>query len=282
MLTKVWKSCFASVCSLNFLNERGVLIDTLTGFKVKNSLVTSEQAFYVPKAKKVEIRFVDEDANTVTASMKIDYAEFVNDLKVGFTNNHSDYAVFSIDFPDFNDIPGLTLCERRHYPIGQHVAMLGYNNGFQNLSIKQAIVSSAFANSNGLRYLQIDGLTSFGNSGSPVIDPNSMCVIAIVSRRCTPAAKSYQQLQEIISTNLDELRKISGNMRFAEVDPVQVLIANQNQLKLLVNSIYKYVPMGASQAVMLDQIITYFNEKSIENQYTKINIEKVGVNFLEG
>jgi len=98
MLTKVWKSCFASVCSLNFLNERGVLIDTLTGFKVKNSLVTSEQAFYVPKAKKVEIRFVDEDANTVTASMKIDYAEFVNDLKVGFTNNHSDYAVLALTF----------------------------------------------------------------------------------------------------------------------------------------------------------------------------------------
>lgn len=282
MLTKVWKSCYASVCSLNFINERGIVIDTLTGFKVNNSLVTSEQAFYVPKAKKVEIRFVDEDANTVTASMKIDYAEFVNDLKIGFTNNHSDYAIFSIDFPDFKDIPSLTLCERRHYPIGQHVAMLSYNCGCPNLSIKSAIVSSAYANSNGLRYIQIDGLTSFGNSGSPVIDPNTMQVIAIISRRNTPAAKSYQQLLDIISSNLEELKKIESTVKLGDVDPVQVLIANQNQLKLLVNSVYKYVPMGASQAIMLDQIITYFNEKSIEDQVSNTCMEKVGVNFMEG
>lgn len=282
MLTKVWKACYRSVCSLNFINERGIVIDTLTGFKVKNSLVTSEQAFYVPKAKKVEIRFVDEDANTTTASMKIDYSEFVNDLKIGFTNNHSDYAIFNIDFPDFNDIPGLTLCERRHYPIGQSVAMLSFNCGCSNLSIKSALVSSAFANSNGLRYVQLDGLTSYGNSGSPVIDTNSMEVIAIVSRRNTPAAKSYQQLQEIIASNLDELRKISGTVKMGDIDPVQVLIANQNQLKLLVNSIYKYVPMGASQAIMLDQIITYFNEKSIEDQVSISSMEKVGVNFNEG
>jgi len=282
MLTKVWKSCYASVCNLNFINERGIIIDTLTGFKVKNSLVTSEQAFYVPKAKKVEIRFVDEDANTLTASMKIDYAEFVNDLKIGFSNNHSDYAIFNIDFQEFKDIPSLTLCERWHYPIGQQVAMLSFSCGCPNLSIKNALVSSAFANSNGLRYIQIDGLTSFGNSGSPVIDPNTMEVIAIVSRRNTPAAKAYQQLQEIIASNLDELRKIEGSVKLVDIDPIQVLIANQNQLKLLVNSIYKYVPMGASQAIMLDQIITYFNEKSIENSYTRINMEKVGVNQMKG
>jgi len=160
--------------------------------------------------------------------------------------------------------------------------MLSFNCGCSNLSIKSALVSSAFANSNGLRYIQLDGLTSYGNSGSPVIDTNSMEVIAIVSRRNTPAAKSYQQLQEIIASNLDELRKISGTVKMGDIDPVQVLIANQNQLKLLVNSIYKYVPMGASQAIMLDQIITYFNEKSIEDQVSISSMEKVGVNFNEG
>lgn len=282
MLTKVWKSCYASVCSLNFINERGVVIDTLTGFKVNNSLVTSEQAFYVPKAKKVEIRFVDEDANTVTASMRIDYAEFVSDLRIGFTNNQSDYAIFNLDFPEFKDIPGLSLCERRHYPIGMQVAMLSFGCGCQNLSIKNALVSSAFANSNGLRYIQIDGLTSCGNSGAPVIDPNTMQVIAIVSRGNTTAAKSFQQLQEIIASNLEQLKRVEGSVKVSDIDPVQVLIANQNQLKLLVNSIYKYVPMGSSQAIMLDQIITYFNEKSIENQEINTGMEKVGINFVKG
>ncbi|MGD9978305.1 MAG: serine protease [Bacteroidales bacterium] len=281
MLGSVWKSCHASVCSLNFINERGIVIDTLTGFKVKDSLVTSEQAFYIPRAKKVDIRFVDEDANTTTVSLKIDYQELVNDLKVGFTNNHSDYAVFNLNFPDFKYIPSLLLSERRHYSIGSQVAMLSFGCGCPNLSIKNAFISSAFANSNGLRYLQLDGLTSFGNSGSPVIDPSSMQVIAIISRRNTPAARAYRQLQDTISSNLEELRKIEGNLRLTDIDPIQVLIANQNQFKLMVNSIYKYVAMGSSQAIMLDQILTYFNEKYMENQYDNINLEKVGVNFME-
>ncbi|MCB8964327.1 MAG: trypsin-like peptidase domain-containing protein [Bacteroidales bacterium] len=280
MLTKVWKSCYASVCRLSFVNERGIVIDALTGFKVDKSLVTSEQAFYIPKAKKVEICFVDEDANTVTASMRVDYAEFVNDLRIGFSNNHSDYAVFNLDFAEFKDIPSLSLCERRHLPIGEQVAMLSYSCGGKNLSIKNALISSAFANADGVRYIQIDGLTSCGNSGSPVIDPATMAVIAIVARRTTPAAKAYQQLQEIIASNLEVLKGIEGSIKLGDIDPVQVLVANQNQLKLLVNNIYRYAPMGASQAVMLDQIISYFNEKSIENKYNQIVIEKVGVKFM--
>lgn len=279
MLTNVWKNCHASICSLNFINERGITIDSLTGFKVNNSLVTSEQAFYIPKAKKVEIRFVDEDANTETASMKIDYKEFINDLKIGFANNKADYAIFNIDFPDFQALPSLSLCEGRHFPIGQQLAILGYNGGCPNLSIKTAIISSAYSNSNGVRFLQIDGLTCYGNSGAPVIDPETMQVVAIVSRRNTPAAKSYQQLQDIISANLEELRKIEGNLKMGDLDPIQILIANQNQIKLLAGNIYKYVAMGVSQAVMLDQIITYFNEQAIENKLGIKNEVKVSANF---
>lgn len=269
MFSQVWKSCHASVCSLNFISERGITIDTLTGFKVNSSLVTSERAFCVPKAKKVEIRFVDEDANTTTESMKIGYREFVDELRVGCSHNHSDYAIFSIDFPEFKSIPSLTLCERRYFPIGQQVAMLSFSCGCPNLAIKQALVSSVFASSNGLRYLQIDGLTSLGNSGSPIIDPSTMEVIGIVSRQNTPAFKSYQQLQEIIASNLEELRRIEGSIKLADIDPVQVLIANQNQLKLLVNRIYRYVPTGASQAITLDRIVTYFSGKCTEQQPAK-------------
>jgi hypothetical protein len=38
-------------------------IDSLSGFKVNNSLITSEYAFYMSNAQKVEITFVDVDAN---------------------------------------------------------------------------------------------------------------------------------------------------------------------------------------------------------------------------
>lgn len=270
MYSQVWEKCSASVCCLNFYNEHGVLIDTLSGFKINKSLVTCEQAFYVKGAQKVEIRFVEAEANTPKASMRLDYKEFIDDLRIGFTHNQADYAVFNIDFAEFQDIPSLSLCERWNYPIGMPVAIIGFNGVGQNLSIKTGIVSSAFSNKQGVRYLQLDGLTCYGNSGAPVIDPQTMQVIAIVSRRNNPATKSYNDLMGYISTNLEELRKIEGKFKLGELDPIQVLIANQNQIKLLATNIYKHTATGSSQAVMLDHIITYFNEQAIiENHLLK-------------
>ncbi len=263
MYSQVWEKCSASVCCLNFYNEHGVLIDTLSGFKIDKSLVTCEQAFYVKGAQKVEIRFVEADANTPKATIRVDYTEFVNDLKIGFTHNHADYAVFNIDFAEFHNIPSLSLCERWVYPIGMPIAMLGFNGAGQNLAIKTGIVSSAFSNKQGVRYIQIDSLTCYGNSGAPVIDPQTMQVVAIVSRRNTSATKSYNDMMGYISTNLEELRKLEGKFKLGDIDPIQVLIANQNQIKLLATNIYKNTSTGTSQAVMLDHIITYFNEQAV-------------------
>lgn len=260
MLSNVWTSCHASVCQLNFLNERGVCIDSLTGFKVKNFLVTTQHAFCIEKAHKVQITFVEADANTVAASMKIPYAELIKEHRIGVLDNNGHYAIFNIDLPEFEKIPSLTLSEQRNYTIGSTVAALGFNFGYSNLAIKSGLISSVFANADGNRFIQFDGQVSYGNSGSPLIDPSTMQVVGIVSRRNTPASNAYHQLKKIIATNLGELKKVETIVRFGDIDPIHVLVANQNQLKLLANIIYKYSSTSVSQAVTLDGIISFFNE----------------------
>ncbi len=279
MLNQVWKNCHSSVCNLNFINERGVHIDSLTGFKVNKSLVTSEHVFYVNKAKKVEISFVAEDAITQTASILIPFHEFINNLKVGYLNDKGNCAVFNIDFPEFLSIPGLKLSERRHFPIGQQIAFLAYGTGSTNLALRTGIVSSYFLNTDNVRFLQFDGLSCYGNSGGPVIDPETMQVIGIISRRNTPASKAYKQLLDIITANLEELKKVESVVKFGDVDPIQVLIANQNQLKHLVNNIYHYTANGTTQAVLLDQIISYFNENTLADEVQNSEIAKIDINF---
>jgi len=244
------------------LNERGVSIDTLTGFKVNHSLVTTDYAFYIPKAKKVEISFVDEDANTVVTSMRIPYQEFINDLRIGIFDNQTGYSIFKLDFPDFREIPGLKLCERRKFQIGNEVVMLAFSSGCPNLSLRSGIISSFFSNSQGNRFFHFDGLSCLGNSGAPIIDPENMQVIGIVSRRNTPASQSYKLLSDIITANIDELSKTQGIVKYGDVDPIQVLIANQNQVKQLANNLYRYTAQGTTHVVMLDQILSYFNENS--------------------
>jgi V8-like Glu-specific endopeptidase len=273
MLSKTWKSCYASVCQLNFLNERGVCIDSLTGFKVKSFLVTSQHAFCIEKAHKVQITFVGADANTIAATLKIPYAEFTKELRIGFLQNNGHYAIFNIDLPDFANIPSLTLSEQRNFTIGAQVAALSFNFGYSNLTLKSGIISSTFSNQDGVRFMQFDGQVSYGNSGSPLIDPDTMEVVGIVSRRSTPVSSAYNQFKEIVATNLAELKKVETIIRFGDIDPIQVLIANQNQLKHLANIIYKYSSTNISQVVMLDGILSFFNRDVVYVENTSSNKE---------
>lgn len=259
MYSNLWNSCHAAVCQLRFFNERGVLVDSLTGFKVNECLITSQYAFYIEKAFKVEIAFVASDANTPTALMRIPYNEFVNDMRIGVISNLGQYAIFNIDFPRFKNIPSLKLSAQRDFSIGASVATLSYNFGGTNLALKTGILSSVYANKEGQRFIQYDGILTNGNSGSPLIDLKTKEVIGIACRRNTPLVNAYHQLMDIISANLVELKKVEEIVRFGEVDPIQVLIANQNQLKQLASLIYKYTGCGVANAITLDNILSYFN-----------------------
>ncbi|HCX99427.1 MAG TPA: hypothetical protein DG754_04725 [Bacteroidales bacterium] len=269
MFSNLWKSCHASVCQLRFLNERGITVDSLTGFKVNNCLITSQYAFCVEKAFKVEIVFVDSDANTITAEMRIPYAEFINEMRIGVVNNSGHYAVFNINLPEFQSIPGLKLSARHNFTIGTSVAALSFNHGYSNLGLKTGIISSVFANKEGVRFIQYDGMLNYGNSGSPLIDPKSFEVIGITSRRTTPSANAYNQLMGIIAGNLAELKKVEASIKLGDIDPVQVLIANQNQLKQLAKIIFKHTASCVANAVMLDSILSFFNSDTILEREVK-------------
>jgi S1-C subfamily serine protease len=280
MFSSLWDNCHASVCHLNFLNERGVSVDCLSGFKVNKSLVTSQQAFYVEKAHKVEITFVGKDANRITASVRIPYREFINEHRIGVVNSNGHYALFNIDLPEFECIPSLKMSERMNFSIGSQVAVLAYINGYSNLSLSTGIISSTYTNPEGTRFIQFDCQTAYGNSGAPLIDPNTKEVIGIVSRRSTPAAKAYRQLLDIIGTNIDELRNVGSVVKFGDVDPVQVLIANQNQLKHLANNIYKNSVTSTSQAVTLDRVISFFCENTCQKAGNEIAEREV--DYIQG
>ncbi len=282
MFNTLWNTCYSAVCQLRFLNERGILVDSLTGFKVNKSLITSNFAFNVHKAYKVEIRFVGSDANTSTVSAKIPYSELIHEMRVGVYNNEGNYAIFNIDLPEFSDVPSLKLSSTKNYSIGSSVATLSFNHGAANLGLKTGILSSVYTNTEGQRFLQYDGMLVNGNSGAPLIDVNTFEVIGISCRRNTPLVKAYNQLMDIISENVSELKKVKEIVKYSNIDPIQVLIANQNQLRQLAKMIYKHSSCGIANAVTLDNILSYFNGdvlmedvEQFDNQYLVSNRAKV-------
>ncbi|MDD2278687.1 MAG: serine protease, partial [Bacteroidales bacterium] len=223
----------------------------------------------VEKAFKVEITFVGADANSITATMRIPYSEFIKEMRIGVVSSLGHYAVFNINLPEFQSIPSLKLSVQRNFSIGSLLAVLTFNHGYSNLGLKTGIISSVFANREGVRFIQYDGLLNYGNSGSPLIDTQTFEVVGIVSRRSTPLANAYNQLMGIITDNLTELKKVEASVKFGDIDPIQVLIANQNQLKQLAKVIYKHTASGISNAVMLDSILSFFNNDTIAEPEAK-------------
>jgi hypothetical protein len=73
----------------------------------------------------------------------------------------------------------------------------------------------------------------------------------------------------IIAGNLAELKKVEASVKFGDIDPIQVLIANQNQLKQLAKIIYKHTASCVANAVMLDSILSFFNNDTISEREVK-------------
>jgi len=258
MFTEAWKRSRNSVCVLRFYNEKGVLADTLSGFKVINSLVTAEEAFFVSKAAKVVISFCNDSPDSPMASLEIPYKEFVADFGVGLQRNREGYAVFNLDLPDFAHVPSLTFTSCVNTPIGSELLFIGYQEGLPCQVMKRVFVTSSLRNAFDRLTLVLDGNFGYGNSGGPVIDPATGMVVGIVNRRITAAAKYFQRLVTSVNENIGMLKQIEGRFVMDSIDPIQVLITNQNQLKILSKNIYKQSNSLQAFAILPEPLIGYF------------------------
>ncbi len=112
-----------------------------------------------------------------------------------------------------------------------------------SLTIKSGILSTVIHRNN-TRYLQFDGSTIWGNSGSPLIDLKTNEVLGIIGYKLDRKNKSYEKLTEISNTNIKSLEKALGEFEVSGVDPIQVLIAWQKQILQLAGEIYKGAGSG--------------------------------------
>ena len=116
------------------------------------------------------------------------------------------------------------------------------------MAITCGIISTTF-HRNGTRYLQFDGSTIWGNSGSPLIDVKTNEVLGIIGIKLERRNKAYEKMTEISNANIKSLEKALGEFEVSGVDPIQVLIAWQKQIIQLAGEIYKAAGSGIGLAI---------------------------------
>jgi len=244
----VWKACHSSVCSIRFLNGNDIEIVSLTGFKSGDHLFTHDMVNRLHKAEFVEIKFVKEDGHTIVALERLSMHDFSERIITSYDQEITGFSLLSIADLAFDNIPSLEMAFNRHIYIGQAVALLGYQYDNPSLTIKSGIVSTVIhRNSN--RYLQFDGSTIWGNSGSPLIDVKTNEVLGIIGYKLDRKNKSYEKMMEISNSNIKMLEKAQGEFEVSGVDPIQVLIAWQKQILQLAGEIYKASGSGIGVAI---------------------------------
>lgn len=255
-----WKSCYQSVCSISFFSNSEIRNDIFTGFKVFNKYIVSSGKIYnLPKFKYVKIVF--EKASNRKQSFIFSYKDFAEKL-IKLDENGQVFSLIILDDKNFNTIPSLKLSNQYRIEIGHPIAVLGYQLDKVNLSIRSGIISSDYKDSNGFETYDFDCNICQGISGAPLIDGESNEVIGVVGQRLSHLADSYKRLKQIINNNLAILKKSQGKTNIHDVDPVQVLIASQNQIKHIVSELYKTTNIGNGSAVKCKYINSYFEELS--------------------
>lgn len=262
MYRNVWKNCHQSVCQINFFSSVGIKFLSMTGFKANTNFLITDEYFLkaFKKSSELEIKFLESDGFTVKTSVRVSKDDFSSRIIKNIENTETAFTAINIDFKEFESIPSLKLCINKDLEMGQPVAIMGYQLNNSNLSIKSGIVSSIKVLENGLKYIQVDSSIKQGNSGSPLINAETNEVIGVIGHKLATITQSHKRMKQIINNNLAILKKSQGIFNVEEIDPVQVLIANQNQIKYISNEIYRTATMSIGYALDISYVHDLFEE----------------------
>jgi hypothetical protein len=261
MYRKIWEKNHSAVALINFYSEHSIKTISCTGFKVGNYLITDSCLQNISNYQTVEIKFVQQDGNSELAKIKISKKEFYKNI-IQSANEIQGVCVIKIPYDEFRAIPSLELNEKSDVGIGDPIVSLGYELSQKNLSMNPGIVSSFYHYKN-KKYIQFDATLKQGFAGSPLINAETGKVIGVVGFRLTEISQAHKKLENLINNNLHILKQYQGRHNIDDIDPIQVLIASQNQIKYIAREIYNTANTRLGYALPSSEIIHFFKKNII-------------------
>jgi hypothetical protein len=94
-----------------------------------------------------------------------------------------------------------------------------------------------------------------------------MEVIGVMLTNLAGVTRSYNSAMSLFNQNIALLNKAVGKYNFDDVDPIQALIANQNQMKKLVKEYFRRAETRIGYAVELCNLIDYCPDLDSANDF---------------
>lgn len=214
---------------------------------LSNGLIVTNNHVYAGAMRAHTIIFHRDDHAPGTG-FAITPQDFRARLRTGSDQNSYDYAALQADgFLQGNE-HDFRLQRVDSTYIGKQIMLLGYPLDHNNMTCHAGIVSSLYA-SGPADMIQLDASVNGGNSGGPLIDPDSGHAIGIITRKATGLSKMFSQIKAAIQENLRIADQLPGGISIAGVDPVRSLKASQTQMLHTMNEIERQANVGIAYAI---------------------------------
>lgn len=189
----------------HFVGER--VVASGTGFLSRGLFLTNNHVFSGPDGAMVRLSSQPTSAISSRRSIDIPSWKWIECLRTGSPESNYDFAVLKLSMLDADDAHQFELRAPTKSRIGDPVALLGFPFGHGNLACHVGIVSS-FIERNGVNVIQLDASVNVSNSGGPLIDLASGCVIGIVTRKAHGFTQQLEELKKIASANKEMADKL--------------------------------------------------------------------------
>lgn len=234
-----------------------------TGFLVDKWLITNHHVFIkcnenIPNLM-VRLRIL---TSKNYKEIRVEASKFFKLFVCGSPENERDYAILDAsNVAIFKEAQKLELEALDTISEGSQIAFLGFPFKKDNITCHLGCISGRYERG-GVNVLQIDGSLNPGNSGGPLINCDTGCVIGIVTRAETGfVVEAFKELQDVLDKNFNILSNpaFRGNSFGAGINPIAVLANSQKIMKELSESIIQSANVGIGYAFAIEPVLEDLN-----------------------
>ncbi len=260
MNNSVWNSYRESVCSLNYYNHRNILFFRSSGFRYDDFIISVLCEKEIERSAYVIISFEKNEPGGGTSTLRIPVIEFCSRFPRDIEKSLPGILVLPVRPDELISVPAV----KRHgclpeAGIGALVAMLSYSLDISQLYMKIGNISSHLTIRDEV-FIFVQLSVEHGNSGSPLINACSGDVLGVMVDGFLSSRTNHEKLKHIINENISMLNELKGRWTLGNVDPVQVLIANQHMINYLAREIYLSFQRNFGFAVPMEKITGFLRK----------------------
>lgn len=266
MYNSIWNRFNRSVCSLDFYNNKGIRFYRLSGFRFEDFIISGACRDEIRRAGYITVNFPACLNGNSPFSTRFSGSEFTRRLNRGNKSGLPGLIFIGLKSGELHQVPPVEYSGKSVPETGSRIAMIACSPQTSQLCMKTGFLS-AIIDIRGRSFMLVDSSFEQCSYGAPLFDLKTGSFSGVMTDCFSSGAEKYRKLKHIISHNLRLLNNATGKWNIGNIDPAQVLAANQYMIKHLAKEIFLSSRRGTGLAVPAGDISRFGKSIRLKGQF---------------